>query len=308
MPGNALVLLDQALDERQAQRTQPLPDDVAFELLAMEAVLRDSDLSDEEVAAGRVGGGDDGGLDGIYTFLGDSLLDEDSEILADDSSSATVPVGTELLLWVVQAKRRESFAETPIDLADSSLQRFLDLSITEDRLRSLYSDDVVSRMTVFRRVWQKIATRHPQLEIRFSYVSRGSTDTVNAKVEQKRFELENRLQALVPDSTARVELIGAAQLWKLINTEQTYTLELPYQDGATGEDSYLSLVTLRDYLKFICNGDGSIRRHIFDWNVRDYQGNVAVNREIGKSLHQEHGPDFWWLNNGVTIISSNVSI
>ena len=307
LPSNELVLLDQALAERQEQRDQPLPDDVAFELFAIEHVLRDLDLSGDEVAAGRVGGGDDGGLDGVYVFLNEDLLDDDSEILVEGFSASGVSVGSRLLLWVVQAKREASFGETTIDLASSSLRRFLELNTTEENLRSLYSDAVVGRMNIFREVWRKIATRHPKLEVRFSYVSRGHTGTVNAKVEQKRFELEQDLQELLPDSIAHVELVGCVELWKISSSHRKYTLELSYQDAAIGDDSHVALVTLGDYLKFITDEEGNIQRHIFDWNVRDYQGKVEVNREISRSLGMYESPDFWWLNNGVTVIASRVS-
>ncbi len=77
MPSNELVLLDQILQQRQSERTVPLPDDRAFEVLACENALRDYNLSTEEVKAGIVGGGNNGAIDGIYVFLGDEQLAED---------------------------------------------------------------------------------------------------------------------------------------------------------------------------------------------------------------------------------------
>ncbi len=162
-------------------------------------------------------------------------------------------------------------------------------------------------MNIFRQTWQNIATLHPQLEVRFSYVTRGDTATVHRKVEQKRAELERLLRELLPGSEARVELVGAKELWSLVSTQRSYTLELPFKDDATTDNSHVALVTLGDYLGFITDDGGRISRHIFDWNVRDYQGNVEVNREIEKSLHMQELPDFWWLNNGVTILTSDVS-
>ena len=67
-------------------------------------------------------------------------------------------------------------------------------------------------------------------------------------------------------------------------------------------------MSLGDYMRFLADDSGALRRHIFDWNVRDYQGNVEVNREIERSLLADSSPEFWWLNNGVTIICSRVSI
>src|SRR5690606_26331250 len=47
---------------------------------------------------------------------------------------------------------------------------------------------------------------------------------------------------------------------------------------------------------------------IFESNVRDFQGSTEVNAEIKKTLESESTPDFWWLNNGVTVLASKSSI
>jgi hypothetical protein len=84
----------------------------------------------------------------------------------------------------------------------------------------------------------------------------------------------------------------------------SYTTKLQYQENATSGSSHVALVKLRDYMTFLSDEKGDIRRHIFDWNVRDYQGDVEVNREIKDTLQDPDGPEFWWLNNGVTIVCS----
>lgn len=308
MPQNELVLLDQLLTERQEGRLVALPDDQAFELFACEQAVRDLDLSADEVEAGIVGGGNDGGIDGIYVFLGDALLAEDSEVLADDFPPSGVPTGTPLTIWFVQAKRGESFSETTLDLATSSLNRLLDLQVSPEELKKLYSDEVVERVMLFRETWQKLATRHPQLQVRFVYASRGDTGAVNVKVDIKAKELGQRFEQLLPDCDQQVSLVGAAEMWKLASTPPSYTLELSYQENATAGTSHTALVKLRDYYDFLTDDSGALRRHIFDWNVRDYQGNVEVNREIRQSLVDEDAPEFWWLNNGVTIVCSRTSI
>src|SRR5262245_59732057 len=40
----------------------------AFERYAVEQVLKDADLSDDEIDSGLFGGADDGGVDGMYLF------------------------------------------------------------------------------------------------------------------------------------------------------------------------------------------------------------------------------------------------
>jgi hypothetical protein len=303
MTNNDLVLLDAALREAQSIRDAPLPDDVTFELFSCEQVLRDYDLSRDEIEAGRVGGGRDGGLDGVYAFLGDTLLAEDADVLSEQSKPSSFARNLDLTLWLIQAKRETSFTETAIDLVSSSVGRLLDLQQDEDELLELYSAEVVYRVRMFTTAWQKLATRRPNLRINFAYVSRGDTGNIHPSVSQKARDLERELVSLVSGAEVRVTFLGAAELWALHNETPSYTLELPFQENATSGSSHVAIVLLQDYFAFITDEKGSLLRYVFDWNVRDYQGDIEVNQEIRGSLMDEDSPEFWWMNNGVTIIS-----
>ncbi|MFW6692738.1 AIPR family protein [Streptomyces sp. MAR4 CNX-425] len=300
--------MDQIMQQRQAERATPLPADEAFEIFACEQALRDFDLSADEVVTGVVGGGNDGAIDGVYVFLGSSLLEEDSDVFDAEFSPSSIAVGTRLLLWLVQAKQEDSFTETAIDLVSSSASRLLNLGEPEDDLKLLYSNAVVDRVAIFRRALQKLAIRHPSVEVRFSYVTRGKKSEINAKVEAKAKQLESQFTGLVPNAVGYAEFLGAAELWAAASRVPSYTLKLTYLENATSGTSHVALVTLKDYLGFLSDDAGLLRRHIFDWNVRDYQGDVEVNQEIRESLLDENGAEFWWLNNGVTIICSKTSI
>ncbi len=308
MANNELVLLDELLAQRQAERAESMEEAAAFEVFACEQILRDHDLSPDEVQAGIVAGGNDGGIDGIYVFLGDILLAEDSEVFDDGFAVSKVNVGTPLSIILIQAKRTESFAETAIDLVADSTRRLLDLGEPETDLRLLYSEALVEKIGLFRLAVQRLATRHPSINIAFHYVTRGRTADVNPKVAAKAADLANQFEKLFSEATGRAEFVGASELWKLVSTVPSYTLSLTYRENATSGTSHVALVAIRDYLAFLTDDGGALRRHIFDWNVRDYEGEVEVNREMQMSLTDETSPDFWWLNNGVTIICSKTSI
>lgn len=77
---------------------------------------------------------------------------------------------------------------------------------------------------------------------------------------------------------------------------------------STGQEGFVCLVALKDFLPFITDEDGHIRAHLFEGNVRDYQGKTEVNKEIRRSLEAAGAEDFWWLNNGVSIICTNASL
>lgn len=64
---------------------------------------------------------------------------------------------------------------------------------------------------------------------------------------------------------------------------------------------------LSDYFEFISD-NGKLRRYLFDSNVRDFMGFNRVNEDIRNTLLKNNSPDFWWLNNGVTILATAANI
>lgn len=305
---NETVLVDQYLRARQEARDIPLPEDVAFETLAIEGVLREYELSDEEIELGRVGGGMDGGIDGFYTFLDGALLDEDSEVLADEFKPAQVRRNVDLDVWIVQAKRETSFTETTFDKWDSSLRRLFDLTMSDVDLEALYSKELIARVRIFTEAWRRLGIRSPRIAIHIDYVTRGEPDAAGEPVQTKRSDLESRVAAMVHGARVESRLIGAHILWTTLSTEPEYDLQLKVAHYVPLGEAYSGLVRLDDYYRFLSDDRDQLRTNLFDWNVRDYQGEVTVNKAIRATLQSEAGEDFWWFNNGVTILCSDASI
>lgn len=66
-------------------------------------------------------------------------------------------------------------------------------------------------------------------------------------------------------------------------------------------NAYVICMPAQELIKLITTPDGSLRRNIFDDNVRDFQGNMAVNQEIMSTL-KTHPDRFVLYNNGITIV------
>ncbi len=308
MSSNEVVLIDRYIHEAQRERDTPLRDDIAFELFAAQCSLRAENLSDEEIETGRIGGGRDGGIDAVYVFLDGALLDDDSEAFSEEFAASSVRKHVELDLRLIQAKREQSFTETALDLAASSLSRLLDLNLPDEELALLYSDELISRIRLFTRAWTVLSIRSPQITIRFDYVTKGDRLGVGVPVELKKSDLQQLLVQKVPGAKSEVNLLGAKELWAIASAVPEYDLQLRFEDYVSKGNSYSGLVSLSQYYKFLAAEDGSLRGHLFDWNVRDYQGEVTVNREIQNTLEAGGSEDFWWLNNGVTILCSTIAI
>ncbi len=302
MSTNELFLLDRFLSKKQQESSHLTPDKF-FELFVCEQILQDYHLSPDEVDAGIVGGGNDGGIDGIFTFIDGKLLSEDSDLNPENHREHS-----NLTLILVQAKRRRSFTETTLDKVSSSMDRLLELNPeTQPNLDELYSPEVIERIALFRQAVTDLMETFPKVHITFYYATRGDANEINQKVHIKGEALEEKFKEFLTGTTAEISFLGAAELWNLAKQRPHYTLKLKSEDSVTIGNSHVAVVTLRDYMEFLTGEYGNLRRHIFDSNVRDFEGGVEVNKDIRSSLEGSSGPDFWWLNNGVTIVCAAAS-
>ena len=79
-----------------------------FEYVAAQQVLTQYDIDDDETSRGIVGGGNDGGYDGAFLFINETLVNgEDPEIL-------DVPKKANIELHLIQAKYQTSLPEVVI--------------------------------------------------------------------------------------------------------------------------------------------------------------------------------------------------
>lgn len=66
MAKNDVLLIDGIIDERVEKKLPSQRRDEVFEYLAFEQILKDFDLSREEIESGSVDGRNDGGIDGFF--------------------------------------------------------------------------------------------------------------------------------------------------------------------------------------------------------------------------------------------------
>ena len=297
---NSRIILDTVL-EQQHQAVDPESDQGGFfEFFTAQQTLKDFDLSYEEIGSGMVGDGGDGGVDSIYLLVNGDLVQEDSEY-------SNVKKAILIDLIVIQSKRNTSFEETPVE-------RFITIShdifnLAPDKvLKGVYNNRLVDAISRFQKLYQDLAPWFPTLRVRFIYASRG--DQVHNNVRRKVEILQEAVQGLLPHSEFSFDFLGATELLGLARQRphETHQLKLAESPISSGSQvGFVCLVKLRDFFEFITDDQGSIQRHLFEANVRDYQGRNQVNDEIRTSLGTRRSEDFWWLNNGVSIVADQAS-
>ena len=301
MSVNDLILLNQFLETRRAEVGTDLGESDFFELFVAEQVLKDDDLSYDDLEDGVVDGSGDGGIDSIYFFVNDVLFNEDEDY-------SVLRKNVSLRLVLVQSKTTAGFSEAALDRLNASAADLFDLNKEIANLRSVYNESLLKKIQEFRATYLLLSTRFPSLSFRYAYATK-ATD-LNENVKRKVDILQKTLEGLFSPVSFAFEFLDASALLGLArdNPSRSSSLKLAESPISTGQAGFVCLVALRDYLSFITDEKGQLRSYMFEGNVRDYQGKNEVNKEIQETLESETDEDFWWLNNGVSIICTDASL
>ncbi|MDE0100015.1 MAG: AIPR family protein [Truepera sp.] len=299
---NSQIILNGVLAQRKSEIDPGAEDSSFFELFTAEQVLKDYDLSYDEIESGLVGGGQDGGIDGIYLLVNGDLVQEES-----DYSHLKRDVTLDLI--IMQSKTSPGFQESPIERFITVSDDIFDLSKDSATFTSVYNEALVEAIRRFRNLYKQLAHYFPALNISFVYACKGADP--NDSIKRKVIKLKEAVARHFPEAKCNFSFLGARDLLSLAHREpqRTYSLTLAESPiSSAGQVGFVCLVKLRDFFKFITDETESLRRHVFEANVRDYQGSIQVNREIQESLQNPTPEDFWWLNNGVSILATKASL
>lgn len=297
MANNDKIILEQIIEEQRKALNPSATKSDFFEMFVAGQVLKDFDLSDEEVESGLVGGTGDGGTDGIYTFANGELVQEDFSF---DHLKKNVLVE----VVIIQSKTGDSYNEDSMNKLAAITKDLFDLNRPVDDFKTVYNEGVRSSVNIFRNLFLGIAAKFPRLNFRYIYATCGDKAAVHPNVARKTDDIKRNLSALFSTANFEFDFIGAADLLELARRQPTTSYEMAVTESLSSKDGYIALVQLKDFYKFISDDAGQLIKNLFESNVRDYQGSTQVNEEIQKSLSERGKEDFWWLNNGVTVVSS----
>lgn len=307
MARNDVVLLDVLIEKAEKNfGAFASGRDEAFEIFCFEQALKRYDLSFDDLATGWTDGPEDGGVDGFFVFVDDHLV-------TDDESLHTTRKNPNLVVEVFTVKHAENFKQEPLNSLAASIVELFDLTKVNESLNYPFREDVLRQRACLLHAMRFLADRHPVLTINIYYCCRGDVDGLASNIVARARSIETEVKRLFGNSKVNCCLVGATELLEFYRRERDYSLKLKYTETYFSREggNYLVLVTLSDYFNFISDETGKLRRYLFESNVRDYLGPVQVNQNISDTLANQAtyiDEDFWWLNNGVTILSTGVNV
>lgn len=300
MAKNDRILLDGIIDDRVNIRLPSEKRDEAFEYLSFEQILKEFDLSSDEIVYGSIDGRQDGGIDGFFIIVNGHLLQDPESFVWPRSSS-------ELRLVLITCKHHDTFKQATLDALIATLTELLDFSIEDTSLTGSYSDALFRMRNNLKFAYRKLSPRLTRFSANVYYASRGDTSDMGDEVKARGRQIATLIEESFGSCTAEFSFIGSTELVELHRKIPNYTLELPFVEALSKGERYVVLARLSDYYQFISD-QGKLRRYLFDSNVRAFMGLNRVNEDIKATLDNQESPDFWWLNNGVTILATSAAI
>ncbi|WP_440073880.1 AIPR family protein [Pseudomonas fragariae (ex Marin et al. 2024)] len=300
MAKNDTILVDSLL--QQMQRVTPGDIGDVFERFALDQILKSFDLSTEEMDFGWTDGSLDGGIDGFYILINGRLL-------TDATDFSWPRTGAEIKVFIITCKHHETFQQGPLDSLLATAQDIFDLSLSNSELSGKYSAKIKQCRDLFISAFKQLSLYRPTISFEIVYASRGNTELLGASIKARAQQLITLLNSYFSASECVFNALGAAELVERYRQVRSFALDLPVQECLTaGQEGYVVLAKLRDYGNFVQDENKNLRRYLFDSNVRAYLGKNLVNADIRNTLDDSSGPNFWWLNNGVTILATSASL
>src|SRR5262249_51966813 len=150
----------QILNDVLSQQRQDLVPQVSeqdyFEMFCAEQILKDFDLSYDEINAGIVDGEHDGGVDSIYGFVNGELIFEDFDVTPFKKD-------VRIELHIIQSKTSGGFSEVPVNKLISLTRHLLKLDADYTQFPQ-YNGAVKATVDNFRSVYRRLASRFPTLK------------------------------------------------------------------------------------------------------------------------------------------------
>jgi hypothetical protein len=161
----------------------------------------------------------------------------------------------------------------------------------------------------------KITNGRPDVYLKYVCTS---NNPVATEIEATRANIIRDVNDTGFFNSVDFEFVGLQQLIQLWDkTRHTISAVMqtkqlsPYPEMPGVTESYLAIVPLRSFVEnVLMDGDGKLRVHIFEENVRAFLGGSnPVNKQIRDTLSDpEAQKQFAILNNGITIISPDVRV
>ncbi|SDX42899.1 AIPR family protein [Hymenobacter psychrophilus] len=275
-----------------------------FEKLVNYTVISNEYNKTFELDLVTVGDGNDTGIDGIAIIVNGLLVETIDEI--DELIEKNDRLDTTFIF--IQAKTSSSFSGSDINSFIFGVKDFF-----SEKPKLLRNDDIVKFAELANYIYDQASFLKKSPDIKLYYVTTGkwlSDLNLSGIIESGKLDLEtkNLFDRVVFHIYGAKELTSAYRKTKennIATVNFSKRVTIPQIDGVS--ESYVGLLPFSEFRKIIVDDNDNLK-NVFEDNVRDFQGkDNDVNNGISRTINGDSSSLFSVLNNGVTIVASNVS-
>lgn len=300
MAKNDLLLLDWIIQEMIEQNQPSDKKGEVFEYFATEQILKEFDLSEDDILNWLIDWWWDWWIDGFFIFV-------NWHIIQDLEDFKWPKTNSELQLYLITCKHHDTFKQVTLDAFIASITEILDFTIEDAKLKWSYSELLIQQRNILKIAYSKTSMNLSKFIINVFYTSRWDTDIIWKEVIARWKQITWIIKELFSNCNCNTFFIWSKELIELYRNKPKYTLELNFNESLSKWERYVLLVSLKDYYNFVSDS-WNLRKYLFDSNVRDYMWLNRVNEDIKLTLDNENSTDFWLLNNWVTILATKASL
>ncbi len=250
------------------------------------------------------GAGGDCGIDGIAILANGTMISSKEEI--DDLLEINKAL-IDITFIFIQAKTSVSFSASEIGTFGAGVLDFF-----EEDPQFVRNEFIQDKSEIVEYILDKAVYIKGKPKCLLYYVTTGKwVDDQNCKARIAMSESD--LQEIGIFNEVVFVPVDADTLQKMyrntidvVEKEITFSEKILLPDISSVTQAYLGYVDVVEYLKLIIGDNSEIRKSVFYDNVRDFQGENAVNTEIMETIKKESNK-FILYNNGVTIICKKLT-
>ena len=301
---NNRIILNGCISQYKAENQLEVVDSEIFELFTLTQITKNQNITFENIQNSIVDGTMDGGIDSVIVIVNDEIVDTVDELTDISFTNKTISK-----FIISQSKKESSFKETAIDKLITSCAILFDLEKNETALITRFNSRLVEKFMILRKAWMDTSINGGEIELEFNYCCNATEINVNNAFGSKVDQLVQITHTAFSGANINFNKYSSEELLKLYQTRKPSRLSLPFKEQPLSTSfgeigiGYVGTVKLGDYKNFLSDTDGKIQDYLFESNVRHFQGNVDVNKKIMRTISNGNSQDFWWLNNGITIIA-----
>lgn len=283
-------------------------DKLAFDYFTISQILKNNDIDFEDIDSCIVDGGNDGGIDAIAIFINDKLVQSIEEI---EELKELFDQKTNLDIYVIQNKEQNSFKESIFEKLIPTFKDIFNYNLDTKKLLKNYNSSIIDKIMLLRRSIDEVMMVSNNVSLNIIYACKGDTSNISEGIKHKQNMLKEIISDTITLPKIDISVFGCSELRSMyVNRVEDeliikYDSQMSFESDDDQTAGYIATIRLKDYFDFVTK-DKKVRESILESNIRHYQGNVTVNKGMIETLDKDKNIEFWWLNNGITILASEI--